>query len=193
MIKSCREVVTRFLFGSEEEKEDGLFVLFGSYPIRGKPPIDSFIPPNTIHHFAVHYNSRRYEIDGNKERGQNIVTSTYDSVGSFTSDFMVVIKYEVKRTEQYLIEDFISYWQNKHPNYSYYQSSCQDFVRDILKEVLDVKIKTQSDHIKDWATAVLNAAMIVSALLVILLVILLTVYFALSIWAWRTEKNEKYL
>ena len=193
MIKSCREVVTRFLFGSEEENEDGLFILFGSYPIRGKHPIDSFIPPNTIHHFAVHYNSRRYEIDGNKERGQNIVTSTYDSVGSFRSDFIVVIKYEVKRTEQYLIEDFISYWQNKHPNYSYYQSSCQDFVRDILKEVLDVKIKTQSDHIKDWATAVLNAAMIVSALLVILLVILLTVYFALSIWAWRTEKNEKYL
>ena len=193
MIKSCREVVTRFLFGSEEENEDGLFVLFGSYPIRGKHPIDSFIPPNTIHHFAVHYNSRRYEIDGNKERGQNIVTSTYDSVGSFRSDFIVVIKYEVKRTEQYLIVDFISYWQNKHPNYSYYQSSCQDFVRDILKEVFDVKIKTQSDHIKDWATAVLNAAMIVSALLVILLVILLTVYFALSIWAWRKEKNEKNL
>lgn len=138
--------IRRLVRGNEHEERK--LLLFGSYPIRGNARI---LPREKVYHFAVHYETRRYEITGDKGPGENLVAVTYSSIETFKEEFSVVRIFKVKIVDEAVIESFIHNWQQTHPDYSYYKASCQDFVRDFLGEVFDVQIRTQSEHLIEWA------------------------------------------
>ena len=178
----------RFPTQSEKDTQETT-LLFGSYSITPQDPFNKFVGPEKLYHYAVHYNSTRYEISGNTEPGQNIVSLSFDSVSSFKSDYNAVHTYKVKFVDTVVINKFIERWQEAHPNYSYYQATCQDFVRDFLAEVFDIKIQTQSDILMEYANYVLKVSFYMFGALICLVVAYFVLYF-LALRADRVEKGD---
>lgn len=90
--------------------------------------------------------------------------------------------YHVKGADDDVIATFIDKWQMKYPDCTYYEASCQDFVRDF-----DVEIRTQKDILMEWATIIFKACTFFFCAFLSLLL----AYIILWVLVQRAEKLEK--